>query len=152
MSGAGSRRRGHRFERDVANLLAETLDLDVVTARSVSGGTQAGADLVTVEPGGTVVPTVEGWSVECKSTQNAHQPTAWMRQAKRQADSDLYVVIADNPRRPFADSTCYLTSKALRWWLGDGLAVFEPDDRTVWVSFGAWLDLLSLDVPAGNRP
>jgi len=152
MSGAGSRRRGHRFERDVANLLADTLDLDVVTARSVSGGTQAGADLVTVEPDGTVVPTVEGWSVECKSSTNAHQPTPWMRQAKRQADSDLYVVIADNPRRPLLDSTVYLTSKALRWWQGDGLAAFEPDGRVEWLSFGAWLDLLSLDVPAGNRP
>lgn len=150
MSGAGSRRRGHQFERDVAAALAAATFLDVRTARSVTGGTQHGADLVTVEDDGTVCPTVEGWSVECKASSGTHRPTGWMRQAKMQADTDLYVVVAKNAGKPLGDATVYLTEKALRWWLGDGLAVFEDDGPRVWLSFAAWTALLQLDV-GGDR-
>lgn len=146
MSGATSRRRGHQFERDIATELAVLLDLDVRTSRSVTGGTQHGADLVTVEDDGTVFPAVEGWSIECKASTNSHRPTAWMRQAKQQADTDLYAVIAKNPGRPTAEATVYLTEKALRWWLGDGLAVFADDGPTVSLSFAAWCVLLELDL------
>ena len=146
MSGATSRRRGHQFERDVAAALSNLLDVDVRTARSVSGGRQSGADLVTVEPDGTVVPTVEGWSVELKASTDGHEPTRWMRQAAGQADSDLYAVVAKVPNRPLGDATVYLTPKALRWWLGDGLAVYEPAEGITSLSFGAWCVLLTMDL------
>jgi len=146
MSGSTNRRRGHQFERDVARELATVMDLDVRTSRSVTGGTQHGADLVTVEPDGRVVPTVEGWSVEVKASTDGHEPTLWMRQAKTQADSDLYAVVAKIPNKPLADATVYLTPKALRWWMGDGLAAFEPAEGITSLSFSAWCVLLTMDL------
>lgn len=147
MSGAASRTYGHQWERDCATLLSATLDLDVRSARSVTGGTQDGADLVTVHDDGQIVHTVEGWHVECKASHNPHQPVPWMRQARLQADSDLYAVLAKNPRKPVGDGTVYLTLRAFRWWCGDGLAVFEHDPTVVWLSVTAWTALLQLDLP-----
>jgi hypothetical protein len=93
-----------------------------------------------------VLPTVRGWSCECKASAAAHKVTPWMRQARQQASSDLYCVIAKNPRKPVQDATVYMIAKALRWWTGDDLAVFADDHAVRWLSLGAWVDLLTLDV------
>ena len=142
---AANRTYGHDWERDCARHLSVTLNLDVRSARSVTGGTQDGADLVTVEADGRIVHTVEGWHCEAKASHRPHQPVPWMRQARKQADSDLYVVLAKNPRRKVEDGTVYLTAKALRWWTGEDTAVFSDDHAVRWLSLAAWTDLLTLN-------
>lgn len=151
MSGATSRNKGNRWECHVANYLASRLSIDIRTSRSMSGGVQGGADIVTVEPDGTVIPTVEGWSVECKNSANGHRPTDWLRQAKRQADSGLYAVVAKNPRRPVEDATVYVPAAGVWWWLGDGLAAFDGTVDVRWLSFGLWADLLTFDVDVARE-
>ena len=151
--GRRNRNAGHGFERDLATFLSVSLDLDVVTTRSLSGGTAIGADLATVlerdqagRPSVTV-PTVHGWSVECKASTGPHKVTQWMRQARNQTDSRLYVVVAKRPHRPVQDACVYLTGEALWWWISAG----SGEDRSVrMLDLVTWVDLLhlpALDVP-----
>ena len=147
--GRRNRNAGHTFERDLATFLSVSLDLDVVTTRSLSGGTAIGADLATVtrrdnegRPTASI-PTVHGWSVECKASTGPHKVTQWMRQARAQSDSRLYVVVAKRPHRPVQDACVYLTGEALWWWIsadsGEDLSVRMLDLVT-------WVDLLHLPV------
>ena len=155
--GRRNRNAGHGFERDLATFLSVSLDLDVVTTRSLSGGTAIGADLATVlernnegRPSASV-PTVHGWSVEAKASTGPHKVTEWMRQARSQADSRLYVVVAKRPHRPVQDACVYLTGEALWWWI----SADSGEDRSVrMLDLVTWVDLLhlpALDVPRRPR-
>ena len=147
--GRRNRNAGHGFERDLANFLAVSLDLDVVTTRSLSGGTAIGADLATVlerDQAGrptASIPTVHGWSVEAKASTGPHKVTQWMRQARSQADGALYVVVAKRPHRPVQDACVYLTGEALWWWI----SADSGEDRSVrMLDLVTWVDLLHLPV------
>ena len=152
--GARNRNAGHGYERDVANFLASELSLDIVTSRALSGGTAIGADIATVlkrDDGGrpvSTVATVHGWSVECKASTGPHKITEWMRQARSQSDSELYVVIAKNPRKLAAGSTVYLTGNALLWWLAKSP---RDDARVRTIDIITWVDLLRADVVVADR-
>ena len=143
--GRRNRNAGHGFERDLATFLSVSLDLDVVTTRSLSGGTAIGADLATVlerDQAGrptASIPTVHGWSVECKASTGPHKVTQWMRQARSQTDSALYVVVAKRPHRPVQDASVYLTGEALWWWL---TADSWPDRSVRMLDLATWVDLL----------
>lgn len=144
MSGATSRRKGHGFEVDCANHLSQATGLEVVTARSVSAGLQAGSDLVTIthrSPSGHVdwTPDVHGWSLECKyetekiftghasRTIPKMRPTPWLRQAKKDADSGLYAVIAKVHRHPISEARVFLPRSAfVWWWAAQSTDVHEP--------------------------
>ena len=147
--GRRNRNAGHGFERDLATFLSVSLDLDVVTTRSLSGGTAIGADLATVlerdqagRPSVTV-PTVHGWSVEAKASTGPHKVTEWMRQARTQSDGALYVVVAKRPHRPVQDACVYLTGEALWWWI----SADSGEDRSVrMLDLVTWVDLLHLPV------
>jgi hypothetical protein len=143
--GRRNRNAGHTFERDLATFLSVSLDLDVVTARSLSGGTAIGADLATVlerDQAGrptASIPTVHGWSVEAKASTGPHKVTQWMRQARAQSDSRLYVVVAKRPHRPVQDACVYLTGEALWWWI----SADSGEDRSVrMLDLVTWVDLL----------
>ena len=145
--GRRNRNAGHTFERDLATFLSVSLDLDVVTTRSLSGGTAIGADLATVlerdnEGRPSVTDdTVHGWSVECKASTGPHKVTEWMRQARTQSDGALYVVVAKRPHRPVQDASVYLTGEALWWWISASSTV----DRSVrMLDLVTWVDLLHL--------
>ena len=145
--GRRNRNAGHTFERDLATFLSVSLDLDVVTTRSLSGGTAIGADLATVlerDQAGrptASIPTVHGWSVEAKASTGPHKVTEWMRQARSQADSRLYVVVAKRPHRPVQDACVYLTGEALWWWI----SASSGEDRSVrMLDLATWVDLLHL--------
>ena len=147
--GRRNRNAGHGFERDLATFLSVSLDLDVVTTRSLSGGTAIGADLATVlerDQAGrptASIPTVHGWSVEAKASTGPHKVTQWMRQARSQSDSRLYVVVAKRPYRPVQDACVYLTGEALWWWISAG----SGEDRSVrMLDLVTWVDLLHLPV------
>jgi hypothetical protein len=118
--GRRNRRAGAEWERAVARYLSEATGLEVVTARSVSGGYQAGSDLVSIvnrDGGGQVdwEPTVHGWSVEAKACAT-HQPTPWLRQARKDAPGRLYAVVAKRPRMAVEDALVYLPAGAFVWW------------------------------------
>ena len=145
--GRRNRNAGHGFERDLANFLSVSLDLDVVTTRSLSGGTAIGADLATVlerDQAGrptASIPTVHGWSVEAKASTGPHKVTQWMRQARSQSDSALYVVVAKRPHRAVQDACVYLTGEALWWWI----SADSGEDRSVrMLDLVTWVDLLHL--------
>ena len=145
--GRRNRNAGHTFERDLATFLSVSLDLDVVTTRSLSGGTAIGADLATVlerDQAGrptASIPTVHGWSVEAKASTGAHKVTEWMRQARSQADGALYVVVAKRPHRAVQDACVYLTGEALWWWI----SADSGEDRSVrMLDLATWVDLLHL--------
>lgn len=118
--GRRNRTAGHQWERDVARYLTETTGLEIVTARSVSAGLQAGSDLVTIThrtADGQVDwdPTVHGWAVECKNSAT-HKPTPWLRQAAKDAPGRLYAVVAKRPRMAVSDALVYMPSGAFVWW------------------------------------
>jgi hypothetical protein len=118
--GRRNRRAGAQWERDVARYLTDVTGLEIVTARSVSGGYQAGSDLVTLTshgPGGQVdwEPTVHGWSIEAKAEQS-HRPTPWLRQARKDADGKLYCVVAKRSRMAVEDALVYMPAGAFVWW------------------------------------
>jgi len=147
--GRRNRNAGHTFERDLATFLSVSLDLDVVTTRSLSGGTAIGADLATVlerDQAGrptASIPTVHGWSVEAKASTGPHKVTQWMRQARNQSDGALYVVVAKRPHRPVQDACVYLTGEALWWWI----SASSGEDRSVrMLDLVTWVDLLHLPV------
>ena len=135
--GTRNRRNGHQWEVDVANYMAQALDLDVVTARNVSGGRALGVDLVTRTDRGLEM-TVESWSIECKAGQ-PHQVTAWMRQARNQASgSALYCVVAKRARKPVSEALVYVPFAGWLWWLS---AVSSEDHRPLILSLDAWCEL-----------
>lgn len=92
MSGATSRRRGHTYERDLATWLRQR-GWEAVTARSLSGGTQAGSDLITNLP----------VCVEAKN-HSALNLAGWVDQAVRDADGDLASVWVKRRGRPLGES------------------------------------------------
>lgn len=131
MSGAKSRSKGHRWERTVANRLAEAFGEDIRTTRSV--GANYGADLCTItgydSHGRPAMhtPTVLGWSVELKSTER-WEPDRWMEQAVNQAVFGTpAVVLANRAHAPFEA----------------GWAIME-DDKYGWVAttIGAWIEFV----------
>jgi hypothetical protein len=118
--GRRNRRHGHEFERAVARYLSDATGLEVVTSRSVSGGFQAGSDLVTITNRGRDgqvdwEPTVHGWGIETKACQS-HSPTPWLRQAKKDAPGNLYCVVAKRPRMATEDALVYMPAGAFVWW------------------------------------
>ena len=76
MSGKSSRRRGHQFERDVAEWL-RSKGVRAHTARELSGGMQLGSDLI------TDLPT----TIECKNAAK-WDVAGWLRQARNDAKGD----------------------------------------------------------------
>ena len=137
--GRRNRNAGHQWERTCARELTALLGIEVVTARAVSGGTQAGPDLMEMTVHGPI-PTVHGWSLEVKC-EVRERPTAWLRQAKRQADGPLYAVLSKNARQPFMAASVLTTSRALMLWItGVDNGVSEP----VWFSMRAFVGLLGL--------
>jgi hypothetical protein len=80
---------GKQKERDIARYLSNHPRWPfgpVVTARSVSGGTARGEDLL--RPNGERLPV----SIEIKHVK-AYRPAEWLEQARGQADGREYVVI-----------------------------------------------------------
>jgi hypothetical protein len=146
--GRANRNAGRDFEVDVANFLSDRLELDVVTARFLARGTQAGADLVTVlerDDDGVIrsaEQTVHGWSVECKASKDTHKITPWMRQARRQADgSMLYCVVAKRRQKPTGQALVYVPRGGLMWWLtGQSFNDHEPRCMTL----DTFVDVLGL--------
>lgn len=102
-AGRGARTRGHNYERNVARWLTEHTATEVRTSREKCKG--AKADLATLHPTVKVwVPTVQGWSLELKST-DVWQPDKWLEQASSQRENDVpYAVIADRKHHPIAAS------------------------------------------------
>ena len=76
MGGATSRRRGHQFERDLAVWL-RSKGVRAQTARELSGGMQAGSDLITDLPVTCELKNHAKWDV-----------SAWLAQARRDAAGD----------------------------------------------------------------
>lgn len=131
MGGRYSRDKGHRYERNCANRLSGRTGLEVLTTRKL--GASYGADLATVtgyDGNGRPavhVPSVLGWSVECKDVE-AWAPEAWVDQAVNQAAPDTRpVVLANRSGCPF----------------GKGWALF-PDPTYGWVatSIDNWMETL----------
>lgn len=135
MTGATARNRGLRWERDVANYLSAQLNLEVVTARSVSGGTQIGSDLVTLRRSGMVQHHVLGFSLETKASKNAHQPTPWLRQAREQANGHNYAVIAKQMQKPTEDAIVYVG-------VPGGLVPQVGGEGPHWMSLAWFVELL----------
>ena len=107
MSGATSRRRGHQFERAIAQYLRDN-GWQAITSRQAEGGRQEGADIVTDFP----------VSVEAKSAKTLDL-SGWLRQAKDAAAGDPACVFVK--RRGVGDvGRCYV--------------VFEADDLLLLVA------------------
>jgi len=108
MTGKQNRSKGHRWERDLASWFSAAGFGDIRTGRSVTGGTQQGADLVTVEPDGAVLLSVGGWSIEAKDCATPAVP-AWLRQAHSDADGIPYAVVHKRRGRPVHEATVHMT-------------------------------------------
>lgn len=97
MGGARNRRAGHNWERSCANYMTDNTRYEVVTTRSLSGGTTKGVDLASrLGQDDEWSMHLGGWSVECKNEQSLRQK-AWLKQAADQAVTEKYVVLAKNP-------------------------------------------------------
>ncbi len=86
MTGARSRRKGHRYELDVVHYLREHGYPEARTTRNElgHGGTH--------QPGDVRVEGPVCVSIECKNVTETSWP-AWLRQAARQAGTDVPVVV-----------------------------------------------------------
>lgn len=112
--GAAAQNRGKRFERDCANYMTERLGIKIASARSVSGGTQAGKDLVSFDP--DLCMHVYGWSLECKAWTSSCVPT-WIRQAKKDSDgSGLYAVIQKRDGKPIGAARVWMPWDVYERW------------------------------------
>jgi hypothetical protein len=117
-------RDGKQKERNLARWLSNHPDWPygpVVTARSLSGGTAVGEDLLRAD--GTRLPV----SIEIKDIKE-FRPDLWLTQAKSQADGRPYVVIWSPPHsrldrawvlvpdRPPSEGW---SKRWLRFWVGE---------------------------------
>lgn len=80
MTGATSRDRGNRYERELCPVLTDALDVEVITSRNGRGGAQGGSDFQSWD-GGLYVPHVRGWALDAKDVKNRQVPT-WLRQVR----------------------------------------------------------------------
>lgn len=136
--GASARRRGHDFERACARFLTGQLGTRVVTSRSVSGGTQAGGDLVSYDP--ELCLHVHGWTLECKAWA-ASQVPSWLRQAKDASDgSGLYAVIQKRPRKRIGEARVWMPWDVYQRWTR-GTA--RGEDQFASMSLGDFARLIS---------
>lgn len=134
MSGARSRDKGHRWEVKCANELSERTGLQIVTTRSL--GATYGADLCTVTSHDargrpvTHVPSVLGWSVECKAW-SVRIPRAWLRQAEEQKAPGLHSVV--------------LWLKPHHEWESGSAFVLDEEAPRGWreMSIGEWCEILA---------
>ena len=113
---ASNRRRGHTWERDVANYLDSRIeDVEVQTTRNLFGPYYKGADLGSVD-GGDRCEHVLGWTLECKYRQESSRG-AWIRQAKAASDgSGLFAVVVKTPRRPTGEGMVWAPRNVWRRW------------------------------------
>ena len=92
MSGAASRGKGHRWDRTLAHWFSDRGFGDIRSGRSVTGGTQMGADLVTLTDDGHPIWNVAGW----------------MKQAADDANGKPFAIIHKNRRRPTHQAQVYI--------------------------------------------
>lgn len=135
VSGASSRRKGHAFEVKCANKLSDYLDLDIRTSRAL--GASYGADLATVtgyDAHGRPalhVPTVLGWSVECKAVK-ARSPGKWLKQAEDQmVQGSVPVVLWRRLHQPWEQGLAFLRDD-------------EAPRRVAEVLIEEWLEMLPI--------
>jgi len=140
VTGATSRRKGHRYELEVVHYLQRAGFPEAATTRSVIGHSG------TMQPGDVVGPV--GCAVECKNVAATAWP-AWLRQAARQAYPSLVpVVVRKTPgSRDVGEDVCLLPYDD---WLvrldGHELLVVKPSSTCqadVWLSRHdavQWLD------------
>lgn len=107
MSGATSRRKGAEWERALAHWFTAHGFGDIRTGRSVTGGTQQGADLVTLHPDNSISFHVAGWSIEAKDHDRA-AIAGWFNQAADDANGRPFAVIHKNRNRPTDQARVYL--------------------------------------------
>lgn len=119
MSGRYSRDKGARYERKCAKELREAFGVDVQRTRAL--GATYGADLATVTAKDahdrpvTHVPSVLGWSVECKDTER-WAPEAWLEQAVGQAaPGTVPVVLANRSNCPFETGWAITVDEEWGW-------------------------------------
>lgn len=136
MSGASSRRKGHRYEVRTAKVLSDLTGLDIRTTRSL--GASYGADVATVtgydahDRPVTHVPEVLGWSVECKNW-SVREPGTWLRQAAQQAAPGLTPVVLWNRQNHAyeAGSAFVYDVRATYGWretsIGEWLTLLVPE-------------------------
>ena len=101
MTGAKSRRKGHRYELDVVHYLQRSGYPEAATTRAALGHSG------TVQPGDVVGPV--GLAIECKSVAETSWP-AWLRQAERQAGETLVPVVVrkTDGSRDVGEDVCIL--------------------------------------------
>lgn len=107
MSGRQSRDKGKRWELALAHWFTANGLGDIRSGRAVTGGTQQGADLVTIHDNGTVTHDVAGWSLEAKDHERA-AITGWLNQAADDANGRPFAVIHKNRQRPTHQAHVYL--------------------------------------------
>jgi hypothetical protein len=86
MTGARSRRKGHRYELDVVAYMRDHGYPEARTTRSYVGHSG------TLQPGDVRIEGPVCVSIECKNVADTAWP-AWLRQAERQAGTDVPVVV-----------------------------------------------------------
>lgn len=107
MSGQQSRTKGHRWELALAHWFTAHGLGDIRTGRSVTGGTQQGADLVTLHPNGNISFDVAGWSLEAKDQDRAAL-AGWLNQAADDANGRPFAVIHKHRNRPTDQARVYI--------------------------------------------
>lgn len=148
MSGASSRKRGHDWERLLANELSAEFDVHIITGRSM--GLHYGGDLITVtgydarERPVTYEPSVLGYAIEAKAVKR-RDPAGWLSQADEQkAPGTVPVVLWKRPNKQWHEGSAFLiddtqprgwrempisewVGRARRW--GNGIGAQEACDR-----------------------
>lgn len=106
MTGRQNRDKGKRWEQQLARWFTAHGFGDIRSGRAVTGGTQAGADLVTVTDDGPLWD-VNGWSLEAKDKEQS-AISGWLNQAADDANGRPHAVIHKNRRHPTDQAHVYL--------------------------------------------
>ena len=97
MSGASSRRRGHQYERDVAEWL-RSKGVRAITSRNDNGGRQEGSDLITdlpvcVELKNHAKWDVSGWLAQARRDAKGDPASVWIKRRGTADPGESYVIM-----------------------------------------------------------
>lgn len=130
-----SRNKGAAFEREVANLIRESLGYDC--KRNLMQAAEGGHDLI----------GIPGLAIECKRYKEAKRNDLvrfWKQTWEQAKAGDVPILIVKEDRKPI---DVYIQ------WDGAGAADFEPGsfDRVVKISFDLWVAIMNSSVDTSEN-